>query len=787
MPTTSMPTTSINNHWESHVSQALSSKSDLADFGYRNAMRRALTDGSNTTFADDLGTGFKQFQKYKTVVGGAELNSGYGYLRFMRDLFMSLSPVGQRLESEGSYCSCYKWSGASDAVEQKDEQVFGENTNAATSLAPSVTKAESSESVHDTDRWDPNMHGTAVDHALISANALHPVSVEQEILYPPIEGLHRNLDPGNFHKLKQADFSRDSWMDGGRKHVFASFQDDLDFSLLFANGTEHARVKDEMEREKMETHFDAGKGDASWVAESDGGRGRLASSDARRGGLDVKSTRCCSSSARKSSASEQQESSEQEDGGGIPGNSRKHTNTRAYFAALRKMDRVGGAITHDFGDPVGKISATMLGYAKQVFEMEALFGSLSAWHVAEIGVGFGGLCHAIFSRYAYPRALGRDPQEQAGDHASTQLRPPRSYTLVDLPEAEQLALKTLKRSLGGSDPSLTAEGRIRTYNSDALRSLKRTRAKYRARGGGIKSATLHLVHDNMLRKERAERKQRMVGEPLHVDHFFADDVMNAVYGPAPTSATDDEKTHPHRVASISDLPNPAGLLSAANAAIDRLGLFLNTNSTNYSNANATATTPSAGARGTTSSGRTGGSSSLGLLLPRPTALVPFAYDLCISNYAFNELVDEDIATEYLFEILAKCKRVFLTWGLAAADTGAAFGGLRASEWQIRILTAMRGYGQRTYETILRRIATGDDAEEKNEADPDARHLQTMHKSLVPFCIGVHDVPVLGGSIWAEATNRDFVYVNEVVATLESGTPVYNWVDPWDWETGFGRR
>ena len=39
------------------------------------------------------------------------------------------------------------------------------------------------------------------------------------------------------------------------------------------------------------------------------------------------------------------------------------------------------------------------------------------------------------------------------------------------------------------------------------------------------------------------------------------------------------------------------------------------------------------------------------------------YDLCVSNYAFSELMSDDIATTYVKGIFRKCKTVFINWNL----------------------------------------------------------------------------------------------------------------------------
>lgn len=86
---------------------------------------------------------------------------------------------------------------------------------------------------------------------------------------------------------------------------------------------------------------------------------------------------------------------------------------------IRDNDRVGDPVTHDYGAH-GAFSPTTLRYAKIARDIGALFGDRRAMDVIEIGVGYGGQCRILEA-----------------------LSPSRSYALVDLPPALDLARKYL--------------------------------------------------------------------------------------------------------------------------------------------------------------------------------------------------------------------------------------------------------------------------------------------------------------------------------------------------------
>ncbi|CAD7957587.1 unnamed protein product [Amoebophrya sp. A120] len=849
----------IANHWESRKEQARSSKSDLADFGYRNAIRRALTDNATLLHT------FKEQEKYRAVIGGAELDSGYAYLRYMRDLYMMLSVRGQAVtdSKKGDACLCYRLHGSRAQAHAAPAQQAVENMHHSESSSTSATGDDSSSQ-------------TSADLAQGNANAQAPVSISEKILYPKIEGLHQNEDEHNFHRIRTADFGRDSWL-RTHQHVFArNFCEGLDLSLLFANETDHARVRRVIFEEKgLGSHYQyqqsstgghrkggaeaattAQRDEYKWRAELDAGRGNLAS--ATPGGLaafddeespssalkgarkhvraetnsspgiptanEVKSSRCCESTDEVLGPSEQGADRWIQHHNEIEG-------TRRYFAHLREMDKVGQrASPHggnagstatqppaadaapalsgsskagsgnafDWGDPVGAVSATMLGYAKQVLEMETLFGSLQNFRIAEIGVGFGGLCHALFARYKMKIA---------------------SYTLIDLPEAEQLALRTLQRSLVAVQASLDSgstenvehnaaattgprdadkfsggragvllEMKLRTYNSRAEQTLRRSLRRERKKAKAMKNtngkmdaatALLRGIYRSTLQYVAGDGAAGQKIQPDAKD-VFVEEHYNSDADESTPDYDDDQEERSKRHRQESLIPNPAVPLAASGPWLQEL-------------VNATKTHRH---------------------FSKSTAGVYFSYDLCISNYAFNELVDERVAGQYVRDILRKCKRVFITWGLAAADTGAAFGGLQTSKWQVKILNSMWEFSSEAPEKWKKGVEdTAKDHSAKRETENPASldeetatteertdderlkinfetlqsKFDALHHALVPFFISVHDVPVMGGSIWAEATNRLLVYMNPVVSVLEPGSMVYNWQNPWDWETGFGRR
>ena len=73
--------------------------------------------------------------------------------------------------------------------------------------------------------------------------------------------------------------------------------------------------------------------------------------------------------------------------------------------------------------PEGQVSPTTWRYIKVVSDLQLLFGSLDGWHIAEIGVGYGGQCKVLNDAYT----VG-------------------SYTFYDLEPVVRLAAKYAERS-----------------------------------------------------------------------------------------------------------------------------------------------------------------------------------------------------------------------------------------------------------------------------------------------------------------------------------------------------
>jgi hypothetical protein len=61
--------------------------------------------------------------------------------------------------------------------------------------------------------------------------------------------------------------------------------------------------------------------------------------------------------------------------------------------AFRENDRIGSPDLAPY--PEGLISPTTWRYVKVVSDLQQLFGSLDGWHIAEIGVGYGGQCKVL--------------------------------------------------------------------------------------------------------------------------------------------------------------------------------------------------------------------------------------------------------------------------------------------------------------------------------------------------------------------------------------------------------
>jgi len=92
-----------------------------------------------------------------------------------------------------------------------------------------------------------------------------------------------------------------------------------------------------------------------------------------------------------------------------------------HLDTFKENDRIGAPDLAPY--PEGMMSPTTWRYIKVLSDLKTLFGSLDGWHVAEIGVGYGGQCKLVNDLY---------------DVAS--------YTLYDLEPVSQLAQKYLRRA-----------------------------------------------------------------------------------------------------------------------------------------------------------------------------------------------------------------------------------------------------------------------------------------------------------------------------------------------------
>jgi len=87
---------------------------------------------------------------------------------------------------------------------------------------------------------------------------------------------------------------------------------------------------------------------------------------------------------------------------------------------IKKNDLMGNDHLEDYGPPYNKISTVTLRYLKVLVEIESVFGNFDNKDVIEIGGGYGGQCF-LFMNYFKPK----------------------SYTIIDLPEALRLSEKYL--------------------------------------------------------------------------------------------------------------------------------------------------------------------------------------------------------------------------------------------------------------------------------------------------------------------------------------------------------
>jgi len=92
-----------------------------------------------------------------------------------------------------------------------------------------------------------------------------------------------------------------------------------------------------------------------------------------------------------------------------------------HLATFRENDAIGDPDTAPY--PEGMISPTTWRYIKVLSDLKMLFGSLDGWHVAEVGIGYGGQCKLVNDLYN----LG-------------------SYTFYDLDPVSRLGEKYLRQA-----------------------------------------------------------------------------------------------------------------------------------------------------------------------------------------------------------------------------------------------------------------------------------------------------------------------------------------------------
>ena len=93
----------------------------------------------------------------------------------------------------------------------------------------------------------------------------------------------------------------------------------------------------------------------------------------------------------------------------------------SYFPLFGKSDEIGSPEVFYYKEARQAFSPTTLRYVKVLGDLENLFGSLTDMDIIEIGGGYGGQCKIIHD-----------------------IMTPRSYTIVDLPEALVLTEKYLR-------------------------------------------------------------------------------------------------------------------------------------------------------------------------------------------------------------------------------------------------------------------------------------------------------------------------------------------------------
>lgn len=73
-----------------------------------------------------------------------------------------------------------------------------------------------------------------------------------------------------------------------------------------------------------------------------------------------------------------------------------------FFDEIRDLDRLGGPDLRIY-EGAGAVAPETMRYVKTLSDLERLFGSLDGASIAEIGVGYGGLCAVIARRYRIAR------------------------------------------------------------------------------------------------------------------------------------------------------------------------------------------------------------------------------------------------------------------------------------------------------------------------------------------------------------------------------------------------
>ncbi len=117
------------------------------------------------------------------------------------------------------------------------------------------------------------------------------------------------------------------------------------------------------------------------------------------------------------------------------------------FSALPDIahnDDYGGPVLHSYPG-IAPISPSTLRYAKVLCDLYSLFGSLDNFHIAEIGVGYGGQCRAINSTSS-----------------------PSSYTLIDLQPVLQLSQRYLDYYILNSQLVYSTMNQLATHEYDLL-------------------------------------------------------------------------------------------------------------------------------------------------------------------------------------------------------------------------------------------------------------------------------------------------------------------------------